>query len=194
MGRPIHGSISKQTDPMYKTIRERFESVVPDLQGLNAERYQRNISGGVQEYMEAIMFEHYLVHQSLISYQQAAASLPNGILLTHQDYLLGIFDMTGELMRFCITYMATNGKQPGGDKPDTSALADMRALRAGLESINPAAIKEFYKKLQVTQQSVTKVESSVYSMVVRGEERPKGWRPDAAQPEGRGGWDEGDSD
>jgi predicted translin family RNA/ssDNA-binding protein len=195
MGRPIHGSITKQTTPMYDTIRARFESIAPDLTGLNAERYQRNISSGIQEFMEAVMFEHYLTHQRLLPFPAAAALLPDGVLLTHTDYLLGIFDMTGELMRFCITYMATNGKQPGGGagKGGASALADMRALRAGLEGIRPAGIKEFYKKLQVTQQSVQKVEGSVYSMVVRGEERPKGWRPDAV-PEGRGGWEEGESD
>ena len=34
--------------------------------------------------------------------------------LTPEDYILGICDMTGELMRFSVTSMATNGKLPAG--------------------------------------------------------------------------------
>ena len=33
-----------------------------------------------------------------------------------QYLLLGVFDMTGELMRFCITSMATNGKIPSSNR------------------------------------------------------------------------------
>lgn len=86
-------------------------------------------------------------------------------LLTHDDYLLGIYDMTGELMRFAITAMATSGKVPeggsGSHKPQHSSrqgkegadtamdiddapeapyekrnvLADMRELRGRLEGL-----------------------------------------------------------
>jgi hypothetical protein len=34
--------------------------------------------------------------------------------LSPEDYILGICDMTGELMRFSVTSMATNGKLPAG--------------------------------------------------------------------------------
>ncbi|ETN38226.1 uncharacterized protein HMPREF1541_06257 [Cyphellophora europaea CBS 101466] len=188
LGKPIHGSITKQTKGMYDTIKERFESIVPDLQGINANRYQYNISGGIQEYMEAILFQHYLETQKLMTHAEAASTLPEGIKLTQSDYLLGIFDMTGELMRFSITYMATNGKLPGGDSLEQSVLADMQALRGYLEGLNAAGnrdLKDFDNKLRVTKQSVEKVENSVYSMLVRGKERPKGWRPDAGPADGR---------
>ena len=36
------------------------------------------------------------------------------VSLTPDDYVLGICDMTGELMRFSVTSMATNGKLPAG--------------------------------------------------------------------------------
>lgn len=70
--------------------------------------------------MEALSFHHYLETQTLISYDEAKsriASMSGGagpVLLTPEDYILGIFDMVGELMRFSITAMATNGKLPAG--------------------------------------------------------------------------------
>lgn len=172
---------------MYATINTLFQSIVPDLQGINAYRYRSNITGGIQEFMEAILFHAYLETQHVLTPEAAQAKLPEGIILTHEDYLLGIFDMTGELMRFAITYMATNGKLPGtiGDSQSSSKssiLTDMQDLRNVLEMMDPsgtyALSKEFSKKLSVTRTSVEKVENGVYSMIVRGEERPKGWRPE----------------
>ena len=169
---------------MYATIITLMESVVPDLQGINANRYQHNITGGLQEYMEAVLFQHYLETQCLLSYHDAAAKLPSGLALTYEDYLLGIFDMTGELMRFAITYMATNGTLPGTNSSSNmsgSILADMQDLRSLLETIDASgthSLRDFDSKLRVTKQSVEKVENGVYSMLVRGKERPKGWRPD----------------
>lgn len=170
---------------MYDTIKERFGSIVSDLEGINANRYQSNISGGIQEYMEAVLFQHYLETQKLMTYADATTTVPAGIVLTQEDYLLGVFDMTGELMRFSITYMATNGKLPGGDSLEQSVLADMQTLRTILEGMNANGhqdLKTFDSKLRVTRQSVEKVENSVYSMLVRGKERPKGWRPDVNEP------------
>ena len=189
LGKPIHVSISKQTKPMYTTIKTLMESMIPELQGINADRYHYNVSMGIQEYMEAVLFQHYLETQMLLTHQEAAALLPFGMKLTSEDYLLGIFDMTGELMRFAITYMATNGKLPSSDNIlHTSILADMQLIRSQLENLNVLGHKlnkEYEQKLKTTKQSVEKIENSVYSMLVRGKERPKGWRPDTGPVDGR---------
>lgn len=162
-------------------IKDTFASVAPDLQDINAWRYQRQISGGIQEYMEAVLFEHYLQTQHAMTYEQAATTIPSCILLTYEDYTLGLFDMTGELMKIAITYMATNGKVPGADGGQ-SVLMDMQIMRTQLELMDVSSSyglsKDFESKLKVAQQSVQKVEASVYSMTVRGKERPPGWKPD----------------
>lgn len=94
--------------------------MVADLQGLNAYRYSHNITGGNQEFMEALSFHHYLEHQTVISHKDAQAKIASmcgetgTVSLTPEDYILGICDMTGELMRFSVTSMATNGKLPAG--------------------------------------------------------------------------------
>ncbi|RMZ75736.1 hypothetical protein DV737_g5133, partial [Chaetothyriales sp. CBS 132003] len=186
LGKPIHASISKQTTPMLATIQGLLQAVVPDLQDINAHRYQYNISGGIQEFMEAILFQHYLETQHLMTFEDAAETLPlQGLQLTYDDYLLGVFDMTGELMRFAVTNLATTAARSGRseDGQDLSVLADMQTLRSELEALNVhgsrSLSKEYDSKLKTTKQSVEKVEASVYSMLVRGKERPKGWRPDA---------------
>lgn len=77
-------------------------------------RYQRQISSGVQEYIEATSFQHYLETQHLITLKEAQATIPGGIVLTEKDYLLGLFDLVGEMMKFAITNMATSGSLPRG--------------------------------------------------------------------------------
>ncbi|OAP62162.1 hypothetical protein AYL99_04365 [Fonsecaea erecta] len=203
LGKPIHASISKQTTPMYTTIRNLLQSVVPDLQGINAFRYRGNISGGIQEFMEAVTFQRYLETQQVMRFEEAQAQLPAGISLTYDDYALGIFDMTGELMRFAITYMATNGHLPGISRGaesshKSSILTDMQDLRTGLEALDASQLrglsKHFDDKLKVTKTSVEKVENSVYQMIVRGKERPKGWKPDFSSVDaGRDGGEGGES-
>ena len=125
---------------------------------------------------------------------------PNGpgVALSPEDYLLGIYDMTGELMKFAITAMATNGSLPtvslSGDGTDTgkitptpsvqrNVLTDMRNLRSALESLDAGTgpfAKDEEKKMDVMRASVEKVEKALYGLTVRGAERPMGWLPDTS--------------
>lgn len=193
---PITLAVAKENEPRHRQINDAFSSVAPDLQGINAWRYQRNISGGIQECMEAISFQHYLETQCLITYEESHAKLSNGIELTEDDYVLGLFDMVGELMRFAITTMATSGALPRGrssvegeDKgPDI--LTDLRQLRMRFESLDTISIgkgsplkRDIDKKMEVMKTCVEKVEGAMYGMVIRGRERPKGWVPDLGAPE-----------
>lgn len=167
----MHPSVTKATEQHWSTIKAQYAAVGPDLQGINIYRYARNITGGNQEFMEALSFQHYLRTQTLITYEESRIRLEDiggqeaSKLLSHDDYLLGIYDMTGELMRFAITAMATSGKIPEGEygshKPQHSSkkqkecddaamdidqaseapyekrnvLADMRELRGCLEGL-----------------------------------------------------------
>jgi predicted translin family RNA/ssDNA-binding protein len=139
--------------------------------------------------MEALSFEHYLRHQTLITVEEAARSLPENIALTGDDYVLGIFDLVGELMRFAITTMATTGALPGSKEQEGSSeqrdiLIDLRALRTSFQALDTTSCggtglgKDVEKKMEVMKTCVEKVESAVYGMIIRGRERPKGWVPD----------------
>ncbi|KAL8703838.1 MAG: hypothetical protein Q9201_002988 [Fulgogasparrea decipioides] len=188
---PAPSFIAKEIKTRHDSIKELFTSVAPDLQGLNGWRYQKQISGGCQEYVEAISFQRYLETQTLITHGEAQGQIPGAIELTVDDYVLGLFDLTGELMRFGITSMATNGTLPrGASKPGESAgrdiLVDLRLLRTRFEGLDTSSSssdwsylkKDIEKKIEVMKQSVEKVENAVYGMIIRGRERPKGWVPD----------------
>ncbi|KAL8781420.1 MAG: hypothetical protein Q9213_006003 [Squamulea squamosa] len=89
---PIPPPIAKEINTRYDSIKELFTTIAPDLQGINSWRYQKQISGGCQEYMEAISFQHYLETQRLITHQEAQALIPGGVELTADDYVLGGVD------------------------------------------------------------------------------------------------------
>ena len=186
MGSPLPQAITKITGPMLAQIKDLFKSAEADLQDINAYRYQRQISSGIQEFMEAVLFQHYLETGQLMTYEEAAKMIPADVMLTEDDYILGIFDMTGEVMKYAVTYLASHRELPSAD-----VLSNMRLLRACLESVDASPSyglnKEFGKKLTTTKQSVEKVEYQVYNMLIKGKEKPAGWRPpDAVAADGAG--------
>ncbi|KAF2151922.1 Translin [Myriangium duriaei CBS 260.36] len=204
INQPLPGQVQKAVQPYEEAISTNFAEVAKDLQGLNSYRYQRNITGGNQEFIEAATFSHYLTTGKLLTYEEACQSFDKlcaskehptldpsgqGPQLSIEDYVLGLYDMTGELMRFAITAMATGGslppvtdKQGAAGVVDRTVLTDLRALSAGLESLEvgrgTSFSRDIDKKADVMRASVEKVERALYGLVVRGAERPKGWMPD----------------
>ncbi|EFR04517.1 translin-associated protein X [Nannizzia gypsea CBS 118893] len=193
---PIPPKIAKETDDRIKQIQELFKSIEADVSGVNAWRYHQ-ITWGIQEYIEAISFHRYIEKKQLITLEEVSQTLPAGINVTEADYVLGLYDLTGEMMRFAITTMTTGrtagvkgGDSTAQDKAQQSeeptggeaVLSDLRQLRAMFEQLNvPRGLsgwKEVDKKIEVMQASVEKVERAVYGLLVRGTERPSGWVPD----------------
>jgi hypothetical protein len=120
---------------------------------------------------------------------QTSGEKPPTIPITIDDYLYGVFDLTGEMMRFATTSTALTGTLAGGSgagdadgegEPPRTILHDMHELGTFFEMLPVAPGNRFQwdKKLEVTRQSVRKVERLGYDRVVRGSERPKGWVPD----------------
>ncbi|KAK5700963.1 hypothetical protein LTR97_005482 [Elasticomyces elasticus] len=199
LNQPLTQQTVKANKQYYEAISGHYSAISKDLQGLNAWRYNRQITGGCQEWMEAACFQHYLETASLISHEDAAQKLKDldpdglGVQLSPEDWVLGVYDMTGELMRFAITAMATSGELPvipsssSGDAMDVDSskqrnlLTDMRGLRAALESLDTGVgpfAKDARNKMGVMQTSVEKVEKALYGLIIRGAERPKGWMPE----------------
>ena len=125
---------------------------------------------------------------------EAQAEIPGGVELTADDYLLGLFDLVGELMRFAVTNMATTGALPRGSPEEADEggqgrdiLTDLRYIRTHFEALDTSSSgvpgnfsglkKDVGKKMGVMKTCVEKVEKAVYEMIVRGRERPKGWMP-----------------
>jgi predicted translin family RNA/ssDNA-binding protein len=143
---PIPAPIAKETKTRFDQISTLFQNVIPDVTGLNSWRYQRQLSGAIQEFIEALSFNHYLQTQTLISHAEVVATLPAEILVTEEDYLLGLFDLTGEMMRFAITSLSTG---TGGQGQADSSGDDLAA-----RDISDAGANQNLPKLPATQAGI----------------------------------------
>ncbi|KAG1716354.1 hypothetical protein ID866_838 [Astraeus odoratus] len=97
-----------------REVQLLYASIKVELQDDLFWYHHRSISPGLQEYIEALSFAHYLGHGVLVSYSQVRQTLSdeNGVPffpLPPEDYLLGLSDLTGELMRLAISGIARNG-------------------------------------------------------------------------------------
>ncbi|KAG6902317.1 hypothetical protein C0995_001696 [Termitomyces sp. Mi166 len=158
-----------------RQVQDIYASLKHELEGDRFWRYQRQVSPGLQEYIEALSFAHYLEHKSLITFDQVQETLcdPDGVPyfpLTVSDYLLGLSDLTGELMRFAISAISRRG----GRTKAIEVCAFVRACKAGahahqflrlkltsggsdFERVTPY-IRDLSKKQAVTAQSLEKIE------------------------------------
>lgn len=132
--------------------------------------------------------EHYLRTGTLITRSQASALILDSVSipLTPDDYALGLFDLSGEMMRFSITAIATMGTLPTSQSSSSShrsILTDLRDLRTGFEGLdtqscgNQGLGRDWGKKMEVMEQSVRKVEKSACELIIRRSEMPEGWVP-----------------
>ena len=141
--------------------------------------------------MEAAVFQHYLLTQELLNFADAQKlvgqlvgdELVGGGLLTEEDYLLGVFDSVGEMMRWSVSHLAVSRGRGEGDE---ALVKDLRTLRLALEMLKTHGAgceRDVEKKMEVMQSCVDKVENTAYGLVVRGSERPKEWIPEDKFPE-----------
>ncbi|KAF9185121.1 hypothetical protein BGZ51_002937 [Haplosporangium sp. Z 767] len=68
----------------HETVLKLFHRAAIDLQGPNYFRYQRSISGAMQEYIEAMTLEYYLIHGQLMPKATLEADL---VFMTTQEQL-----------------------------------------------------------------------------------------------------------
>ncbi|KAH9947694.1 Translin [Amylocystis lapponica] len=153
-----------------RDVQALFAGMREDVTGDRFWRYQKNVSPGLQEYIEALSFTHYLEHRTLISYEEVQESLSDddGILyfpLPLEDYLLGLADLTGELMRYAISSIS----RKGGRSKANEVCVFVRGCKADFEGLTPH-FKELRKKQTVTSQSLTKIEDVAYAITVRSSE------------------------
>ncbi|EJD04301.1 Translin [Fomitiporia mediterranea MF3/22] len=153
-----------------------FRSMREDLEGSRFWHYQQAISPGLQEYIEALAFAHYVETGRLIGYHDVQNSLccnddenrkENVKLfpLPMDDYLLGVSDVTGELMRFAITAIGRRG-----GRGTARAVSDfVRNCKADFEGFTPY-VRHLGKKQSVTAQSLQKIEDTAYAIAVRTSE------------------------
>ncbi|KAH8753889.1 Translin family-domain-containing protein [Diaporthe sp. PMI_573] len=192
-------------------ISKLLATLAPDVQGINRHRYSRSLMC-IEELIEALTFAHYLRTQRLMGFGEAVAKVAElsehtddqmmdvdagdppatagadrprpAVQITENDYLMGIFDLSGEMMRFATTSAALTGKMAGGsatppaDGRERTIVVDMQDLGSFFEMLPQQYNKSYQVKLSTLRSSVLKVEKLAYGLTVRGTERPTGWMPE----------------
>ncbi|KAH7368464.1 translin associated factor X [Plectosphaerella cucumerina] len=179
----------EEIDTRMEEIRTLLTSIEPDLATINRRRYAHTLRG-LEELVEALSFVQYLQRQTLITPDEAAAAVPAGVALTEDDYLYGIFDLFGEMMRFATVTTSQTGQLIGeqnapavGGAAKRNILTDFHELSGVFEVLPEKRDRNYQSKMDAMRMSVKKVEKLGYGIAIRGSERPKGWLPDMAEAE-----------
>ncbi|CAG8621323.1 10842_t:CDS:2, partial [Dentiscutata heterogama] len=188
-------SILQEANEKKEEITQLFKEISLDLQGINYYRYHKNISPSIQEYIEAISFLEYLQNDRLITKEQVEKDFTDET----EDYVLGLADLTGELMRYAI-----NSVGKGDHDRVIKVCQFLRDIKTGALvlqncSFHPPFIisqasliftryvkkkKDFDilrvrprsplgRKVDTIRQSLSKVEDACYAITIRGSEYPK---------------------
>lgn len=174
-------------DNMARTL---FKDIANELNGQDAYQFHRAYRAGLEEYVEALTFHEYLQNgemqdctklESALTYHTTPTdsteqSITRKVMVTPTDYILGIADLTGELMRKCINNLAI------GDISSCYQTCNFvrKIYVAFLGYTSVAFSNEMNKKIFTLKQSLTKMENACYTIKVRGSEIPKHMLADVA--------------
>ncbi|XP_067001227.1 translin-associated protein X [Anabrus simplex] len=89
-------------------------------------------------------------------------------LISPEDYVLGVADLTGELMRKCINNLGS-----GNIESCFQTCGFVKEIYNGFLRVGNTGPREFNKKVFTLRQSLTKMENACYTIHVRGSEIPK---------------------
>ncbi|KAL4641347.1 translin-associated protein X isoform X2 [Arapaima gigas] len=186
---PSAEEVLAESDVKLDGVRQKIKQIAEELLGEDLYQFHKAFTPGIQEFVEAVSFQHYIKHRTLISLEDINARLvflqegkseatgpsadPQGMQelafqVTPTDYLLGVADLTGELMRMCISSVGN------GDIDTPYQLSQfLREIHDGFSYIGNTGPYEVSKKLHTLRQSLGKVEDACYTLRVRGSEIPK---------------------
>ncbi|XP_028844508.1 translin-associated protein X [Denticeps clupeoides] len=185
---PNMEDVLAEADVKLDCVQQKIGQIAEELKGEDLFQFHKAFTAGIQEYVEAASFQHFIRHRTLISLEEINARLvfirdceadtkddtgrQASPVLTFQvtptDYLLGVADLTGELMRMCISSVGN------GDMDTPFQLGSfLREIHDGFSYIGNTGPYEVSKKLHTLRQSLAKVEDACYTLRVRGSEIPK---------------------
>lgn len=160
------------------SVRTRlFKSIACELKDQDSYQYLRAYRSGLEEYVEAVVFYHYLDSGKLLSFNIVQNELKFSmddesesvdLLITLYEYILGIADLTGELMRRCVNNLAH------GNIPSCFETCNfVRNVYKGFIGCATLSHKTINSKIYTLKQTLQKIESVCYIIKVRGSEIPK---------------------
>merc|ERR1712141_27278 len=92
-------------------IKKLLEKVSFETKNEDRYKFSRAVSPGIQEFIEAVTLLYYIKEKRLVTYEEVDKLFfifdEGSVLLTHTDYMLGVADLTGELMRMAINHIGS---------------------------------------------------------------------------------------
>ncbi|XP_065919270.1 translin-associated protein X-like [Dysidea avara] len=171
------GVILSEAEQKLHNVMNLLHKIAEELKTEDPARYKGAYSPGVQEFIEALSLYHYWKENSLLSYAAAQSYLTFErdvdqesvvLFLNPFDYLLGIADLSGELMR-----VAVNSVGLGHCDLPPVVVQFMRTLYCGYVALNHGSMnREFHSKLEMLLNNLVKVEQTCYKLKIRGSESP----------------------
>ncbi|KAF3341416.1 translin-associated protein X isoform X1 [Carex littledalei] len=164
----------KAENDLVAVTNQFMSKLVKELQGTDFWKLRRAYTPGVQEYIEAATFCRFCKTGTLLNLSEINSSLLalsdksiEPLQINVLDYLLGVADVTGELMRLAI------GRISDGEIEYAQKICQfVRDLYRELIVIVPLMDDnaEMKKKMEVMLQSAIKIENACFSVHVRGSE------------------------
>ena len=186
-------AIAEAQDKLSKLRQTKWQHLAKELFGQDPYQYMRAYSPGLQEYIEAVSLLHYIEKGTLVELKEIqdqltfhslqdmtqndnktttveSAMCEDEILTVHVppiEYILGVADLTGELMRMAISSVSIG-------KLDVTReyCTFIRTLYDSFVSLGNIS-REVTRKVSTLRQSLHKVETACYTVQVRGSEIPK---------------------
>ncbi|XP_075150230.1 translin associated factor X [Haematobia irritans] len=174
-----------------KVIDTNFKAIAEELIHQDPYQFRAAYSPGLQEFIEAYTFWEYIKNaenktnetnigemsdwrelQSKMMYckelDKSDDQLKFSFFVDPTEYILGVSDLTGELMRRCINSL-------GSGETDLCLTAKivLQKFFTGYISLNVHRCRELSRKIYTMRQSVLKAEDVCYNVRVRGGEAAK---------------------
>ncbi|CAH1981163.1 unnamed protein product [Acanthoscelides obtectus] len=170
-------SILEEADTRLKAVIDiNLRAVAEELRDEDSYQFLRAYTNGLQEFIEALTFYQFIKNDSidnwekinnLLKYQDEYGS-EFTLVFPQYEYILGIADFTGELMRRCINTLGV------GNIEDCFKLCNfVRHINTGVLGLMSHGSKELSRKAYVLRQSLEKMELVCYNIQIRGTEIPK---------------------
>ena len=167
----------EEAEGKLKEVGQFLQSIAKELTGVDPWLHLSAFSPGLQEFVEALAYYVFLRQGGLVSQGEVSHWLEfeeegggGGTVcvpLSTVNYVLGIADLTGELMRMCITAVGA-----GQQNVPFQLLPFISSIYHGFQSLPPIS-KDILHKLRTLRSSVSKIETACYTLQIRGSEIPR---------------------
>ncbi|KAK5908231.1 hypothetical protein CgunFtcFv8_016306 [Champsocephalus gunnari] len=171
---PNAEDILNEAELKLDAVRQKIGQIAEELRGEDIFQFHRAFTGGIQEYVEAASFLHYIRHRSLISLEEINARLV--FMKSEKEDSEGLSGgLSGGLGGLSGGQVLTFQVSVGNGDIDTPFQLSqfLRQIHDGFSYIGNTGPYEVSKKLHVLRQSLGKVEDACYALRVRGSEIPK---------------------